>query len=1062
MMLQMAQLSPPEWVGSAKAVVVDTPEWKHLKALVYDKLQTHLKASRLASFSELDDEAKLLFIQRIELELAAEPLYRQVAYRVANSVDAALSASAEAALRSLTSFGTSAYGTRSKTDALIDSASAALVSLLDKWPDQERNLGVLVNQRLVNPLRAFIWRRALIHPAAEREYELRVADSALATFAADDETVTLRVRELFVTVFPHLRVSVTQMTAMKTMISYYATRASGPVPESIYYLALPLVLVFEDALAARSASTAPLVGYLMRLAKMPRPRLVANSARKSERQASHQFAAQFSALLNAADPELHAALLAVFQSSADAGESTAATLATLLSQPVEHAFVGTTSMDVTLYIWDTCLLFGFDALYYFATVLVMLLRKGLLLCKSVTSLQRLIVDQAPTLSYTQFQSAIAQHFLPSLRAKLELPTLDSMRELAFATPSFASVLPDANLASSAGFWDAPLVPADVITLLAETMGPAVAAGRAFAGLTPDDAKAAMQARLDATTSATVHDVLGLAPSSPPQRRLPAPGQPARFDTDGRFLAPGMPGKRLPAARTAELMRKWRLMAWHAGIWASFLLGHKRYTPHAEPPAPRTLASTGGKPSTIAAGASVLLRPMLITHNRIVVKLAVPPIYPAVDRLSDTLDRLSEDPRNRGLFPANADERDDFVVAVEDRLFRYLPFMEDDTRLDILRIELPPRLDGSRPAIFLKPTPGRSGKYQVRAALRRNGLSLSLFPKIMGVYSQVTGLSQPDDHDIIPHSPRADDRLDVTDSLIPGIPASAAASAVRRSSQQRAQGPASLDSTPRYPRSPQAPGKHALSPPVAPDVDEYEYEYEYDDLSGALGGDGDAAEPDADVDPANAPGLTNLQKFFVGVVGSAMESVKLLALGDERDYSKLLATVQGKRDVRSRDLYDAEMAAFGKTLTQQEIARLPNKQLQVYNKKVLRRTHSKEDARYKEELRRRVERRRAADEAASLLGRDPLTLGTPLQSRKPTPAAAPSPTALPLAPADPTPPPPAADAAAAAATAATAVDDISPDAAPGDAAPGDDAEFEYAYEYEYDDELADASPLPPTQ
>merc|ERR1711991_649292 len=74
-----------------------------------------------------------------------------------------------------------------------------------------------------------------------------------------------------------------------------------------------------------------------------------------------------------------------------------------------------------------------------------------------------------------------------------------------------------------------------------------------------------------------------------------------------------------------------------------------------------------------------------------------------------------------------------------------------------------------------------------------------------------------------------------------------------------------------------------------------------------------------------------------------------------------------RSARQKDLYEAEMAAFGKTLNQAEIRKLPNKQLLVYNKKVLKKTRAAEKARHDAELARRIERRRAAAELAQHSG-----------------------------------------------------------------------------------------------
>ena len=91
--------------------------------------------------------------------------------------------------------------------------------------------------------------------------------------------------------------------------------------------------------------------------------------------------------------------------------------------------MGFFSAEVTAFVWDLCLLAGWQQLQPAMTAALMCMRKSLLAAADATAVKAYIAQAAPSLTLDQMQRELNTHFMPAIRQAVGAPPPQQAFEL---------------------------------------------------------------------------------------------------------------------------------------------------------------------------------------------------------------------------------------------------------------------------------------------------------------------------------------------------------------------------------------------------------------------------------------------------------------------------------------------------------------------------------------------------------------------------------------------------------------------------------------------------------
>ena len=343
-----------------------------------------------------------------------------------------------------------AEGTSGKVGTILELASASASSLLDRWPAAQDELLWLLNTELPSALRHSVWDLKLRAPAARAEYERKRSESVFATLSLRDGAISQGCQATLQRIAPAM---LKQIGFLKTCLSYADSLRPLPPPPSGWpsaildtnaagggggaappekaaaggkaggkgggkdagssssggaihtaplesFWGVPLLKVFVGgAQATRSSEEqaeleATLIEHFLALLAMPKPLLglAADKKGKADKGKNPLLPPTAEALLAKSDEELGQKLASMLGvTGVDA----------MLLPYAQRLAVGFFSIEVAAFVWDLCLLAGWQALQPALCTALMCMREGLLTCADATAIKNVIAAQGPLLSIEQ-------------------------------------------------------------------------------------------------------------------------------------------------------------------------------------------------------------------------------------------------------------------------------------------------------------------------------------------------------------------------------------------------------------------------------------------------------------------------------------------------------------------------------------------------------------------------------------------------------------------------------------------------------------------------------------
>ncbi|KAF0716358.1 hypothetical protein AaE_011125 [Aphanomyces astaci] len=228
-----------------------------------------------------------------------------------------------------------------KQTLALQSAAQAASLLVQGLPAEQRSmLRLLFNHPFPPPFRPQAWKLFLSDPTTRFKYESKCVTNRIGTISVLDAQFTVKCQAVL-DAFPSVPPSRNIHMAMKTALSYIHTitpQAFSTLGEAYFSLVLPLLLVWPDADASSLVEA-----YATLLAIVPRPHFV-----------DEAFVSRVVDLLNTVDASYATSLVTLFPSET----TPMASWTELLEAYVERLFVGYTSPDTLLFIWDQLFLVG--------------------------------------------------------------------------------------------------------------------------------------------------------------------------------------------------------------------------------------------------------------------------------------------------------------------------------------------------------------------------------------------------------------------------------------------------------------------------------------------------------------------------------------------------------------------------------------------------------------------------------------------------------------------------------------------------------------------------------
>mmetsp|Transcript_45235 Transcript_45235/g.72554 ORF Transcript_45235/g.72554 Transcript_45235/m.72554 type:complete len:680 (+) Transcript_45235:153-2192(+) len=309
---------------------------------------------------------------------------------------------------------------QTKSELVVEYAAKGVSSMLKRIPTTVSRVRLLLNRKLPFVLREQLW-DMILHNATEREsYKNRVTTRRVGTIASSDAEVTDKCQEVFESEFrDHFDASSMVMIG-KTVLSYRLA-AHGMIEDCYYHVVIPLIRVFS-----KSYGDIPrVIEALHALLELPRPRFPIKTVDNQQTTRRIKLADRFAEILKEQDSELHQHMYDIVNAIEDRGEldleanSTNSMLLKLVQKPIEFIFVGILSTETCYFVWDQCLLVGFEKVLVPFVICVLTLLRDLLLAKSTfLSMEQVILHQSKGIKVDTLASEMESRFLDSIRTEL--------------------------------------------------------------------------------------------------------------------------------------------------------------------------------------------------------------------------------------------------------------------------------------------------------------------------------------------------------------------------------------------------------------------------------------------------------------------------------------------------------------------------------------------------------------------------------------------------------------------------------------------------------------------
>ena len=368
-----------------------------------------------------------------------------------------------------------------KVGAILQLASQGASQLLDRWPAAQDELLWLLNTELPSSLRRAVWGLKLRAPAGRAIYEKKRAESVFATLSLRDGAISQGCQATLQRIAPQ---QLKLIPFLKTCLSYAdslrplppppsgwpsaqvdssgdankggdggetprgTAAPGGPAPPAARgaaggggksdvlihtaplesFWGVPLLRVFIQAdvrgKAMAAAEQAELEGQLtehfLALLAMPKPLLGLTAAAKGDKGKNVVQPPLAEALLATVDDELSAKLVSLLGVTG---------IDAMLLPYAQRLAVGFFSADVTAFVWDLCLLAGWQQLQPALTAALLCMRKALIASADATAIKAYIAQAAPSLTLDQMQRELNTHFMPSIRQSVGAPEPQAAFEL---------------------------------------------------------------------------------------------------------------------------------------------------------------------------------------------------------------------------------------------------------------------------------------------------------------------------------------------------------------------------------------------------------------------------------------------------------------------------------------------------------------------------------------------------------------------------------------------------------------------------------------------------------
>lgn len=404
------------WLDQVVGKVKTTTEWQAFTQTLYIKIQKALEENKVYYFSSLSEDEKMLMIDGIEENIMDGNVYRNFTKMLNDELELGIVS------RLQDDKGVS------RTEQIVRLAAEGATCLLDRIPTTLSTVRLLINQSIPAVLRIHVWGMTLHDEKARDAYRNRATNrNRITTISESDKAISDRCQDLFDMEFANVEDATSSVMICKTVLSYRMTLL-GEIEDCEYYLAVPLAVVL-----ARSYSDLPRVVEAMHvMTGMKRPRCQSTNSLEAQTALSDQ-AETFFRMVERADPELHQHILDAVQAQVEQEEKDPGMLAERLGKKlrffhvvdalVDNVFVGSLSLEACLYVWDQCLLVGFDKLVLpFAVCVLVLLRKELQEKPTLAGIRQTLRQQAKSITVNQLINKVEELYMDEhVRKPLGLP-----------------------------------------------------------------------------------------------------------------------------------------------------------------------------------------------------------------------------------------------------------------------------------------------------------------------------------------------------------------------------------------------------------------------------------------------------------------------------------------------------------------------------------------------------------------------------------------------------------------------------------------------------------------
>ena len=467
-----------DFIVSVRTQISDSEEFRALAAKLYGGVRDALRTDDLPTFGTLKRGEQEALVNRVRSQLLDDDVYKRCRDATWRALDAALDKKAEALLsKRVGGIGgrrgrgpswpptsqteeeeeeeRSRDEVSGKVGAILELASESASQLLDRWPAAQDELLWLLNTELPTPLRRAVWTLKLRGPAARAEYERKRGESVFATLSLRDGAIQQGCQATLQRIAPQF---LKQIHFLKTSLSYADSLRPLPPPPSGWptaelegttaagtasgagavagataihtaplesFWGLPLLRVFVPNTTTRSSTEqaeleAKYTEHFLALLVMPKPLLGLVAAKAEKGKKTVVLPPTAEELLLRADEQLSSKLVGMLGvTGVDA----------MLLPYVQRLAVGFFSPEVTAFVWDLCLLAGWQQLQPAFAAALICMRDGLQTSADVQAIKVLLAAQGALLSIDQLQRTLSAHFMVDIRQSVGAPAPQQAFEL---------------------------------------------------------------------------------------------------------------------------------------------------------------------------------------------------------------------------------------------------------------------------------------------------------------------------------------------------------------------------------------------------------------------------------------------------------------------------------------------------------------------------------------------------------------------------------------------------------------------------------------------------------